>query len=88
MDAGARRSAARAGRGGVLAGEGAELLAVERGMEQDDVLGVDEPGRAGAGYGVAQVGDLARCGPDGDDGEDPAGPQRPLACRVQRRLSR
>jgi hypothetical protein len=30
--------------GGVLAGEGAEPPAVDRGVDEDDVLGVDEPG--------------------------------------------
>ena len=72
----------------MLAGEGAELPAVERGVEEDDVLGVDEPGGAGARHGVAQVRDLSRCGQAGDDGEDPAGPQRPLARRVQHCLAR
>ena len=88
MDAGARLAFARAGRGGVLAGEGAELPAVDRGVDEDDVLGVDEPGSAGARHGVAQVRDLSRCGLAGEDGEDPAGPQRTLACRVQHGLAR
>ena len=69
-------------------GKGRQLLSVDRGVEEDDVLGVDEPGGAGARHGVAQVRDLSRCGPAGDDGEDPAGPQRSLARRVQRGLAR
>src|SRR6266536_5263584 len=83
VDARARRVFARAG-GGVLAGEGAQLRSVDGGVEEDDVLGVDESGCACARHGVAQVRDLSRCGPAGDDGEDPAGPQYPLARRVQR----
>jgi hypothetical protein len=46
VDTAARRAFARAG-GGMLAGEGAELPAVDCGVDQDDVLGVDEPGSAG-----------------------------------------
>ncbi len=58
MDAGARRAFARARRG-VLAGEGAQLPAVDCGVNQDDVLGVDEPGGTGGRHGMSQVRDLA-----------------------------
>ena len=52
----------RPGRSGVLAGEGAQLRAVDGGVDEDDVLGVDESGCAGARHGVAQVRDLSGCG--------------------------
>ena len=50
---------ARAGGGGV----GGEVAAADGGVDQDDVLGVDQPGGAGGGDRVpGQVGELAAGG--------------------------
>ncbi len=77
----------RAGRGagsaeGERAGRGDhEAAGVDGGVQGDDVLGVDQPGGAGAGDQLAGVaGFLHRAG---EDGEQATGPQYPLAGRVQ-----
>jgi hypothetical protein len=64
---------------------GCELAVGDGGVQGDDVLGVDEPGGAGGGddpgWVIAQPGRAVGAG--GDDGQDAAGPQHPLARRVQ-----
>ena len=64
--------------GGAGGGIGGELALADDGVDQDDVLGVDQAGGAGAGHRLpGQVGELAvRCdgAACGDDREDPAGP--------------
>jgi len=87
VDTGARRAFLRAaGHGGAGGCEGAELSPGDRGVDEDDVLGVHQPGGAGAGDGKTQVRDIARRGTADDDGEHPAGPQRTVACCVRCRL--
>ena len=80
-----RGAAGRLGPGTGLGGGGDEAVPVDLGADQDDVLGVDQPGRAGGGDRVpgGVGGRAARGGGAGDDGEDPAGPQQPLAGGVQ-----
>jgi len=72
-------------RGAGGAGLGGELAVADGGVNQDDVLGVDQAGGAGGGDRVAgQVGELAAGGGVcGDDREDPAGAEHPLAGGVQ-----
>ena len=76
--------AASSGPGGV-AGAGGDLAAGDGGVQGDDVLGVDQPGGAGPADRLAGV--IAQPagarGAGGDDGQHPAGPQHPLARRVQ-----
>ena len=71
---------AAAGQAGAGAdgGIGGELALADDGVDQDDVLGVDQASGAGAGHRLpSQVGELAvRCdgAACGHDREDPAGP--------------
>ena len=86
VDAGADgRGAGGLVRAGGARGAGGELAAGDGGVQGDDVLGVDEPGGAGGGDDLARV--IAQPGraggAGGDDGQDAAGPQHPLARRVQ-----
>ena len=48
------RAAAGRGRAGVRGG-GGEVAAVDGGVDQDDVLGVDQPGGAGGGDDLPAV---------------------------------
>jgi hypothetical protein len=73
---------AAAGRGGAgIGGGGGEAVAVDGGTDQDDVLGVDQARRTGCGDdapgGVSER--AAGGGGAGDDRDDPAGAQYPLA---------
>ena len=80
---------AAAGQAGGAAGGGigGELAVADGGVDQDDVLGVDQASGASTGNRLpGQVGEPAvRCGGAacGDDREDPAGPQHPLAGRIE-----
>ena len=73
---------AAAGRGRADAGGGGgEAVAVDSGADQDDALGVDQPGGAGGGDDApGGAGERAAGGRGaGDDRQHPAGAQHPLA---------
>ena len=73
--------AGHGGQRGRAGGGGVKAAAADGGVQGDDVLGVDEPGGAGVRDDLAGPARLA--GRGGDDGEQAAGPQRPLAGGIQ-----